>query len=256
MNAESSVAILMCTYNGGKFLAEQLESILNQTHKNITLWISDDGSTDNTLEIIEQYKQKFGQNRLYLVMGPRKGCVANFLSLLCNPDITADYYAFADQDDIWYPEKTAIALEKVSKAPQDTPVLYGSRTETTDENAITIGYSKIFTKTPCFENALVQSIAGGNTMLMNHAAIDIARKAGPLDVIGHDWWMYMLISGVGGEVIFDEYPSLKYRQHGGNLTGANGGFTARLKRLNLLLGGNFSKWNDVNIRTLLQVKIC
>lgn len=252
--SEQIVAILMCTYNGEKFLAEQLDSFLDQTHKNIVLWISDDGSTDGTLDILKEYQGKFPKDSLNIVKGPGKGSVINFLSILCNPDLKADYYAFADQDDIWEKEKISTALSKVSKFPEDIAVLYGSRTKTVDENGVELGYSTIFPKAPCFKNALVQSIAGGNTMLMNNNAADIMRKAGPMQVISHDWWAYMLISGAGGRVIYDDYPSLLYRQHGNNQIGANTSWAARAKRLGLLLSGSFREWNNINVNALLKVK--
>lgn len=252
--SEPLVAILMCTYNGERFLAKQLDSFLNQTHKNIVLWISDDGSTDRTLDIVKEYQGKFSKNQLKVVKGPGKGSVINFLSILCHPDLKADYYAFADQDDIWEKEKISTSLSKGNKFPKDTAVLYGSRTKTVDENGEEMGYSTIFSKAPCFKNALVQSIAGGNTMLMNNTAADIIRKAGPLEVVSHDWWVYMLISGAGGEVIYDDYPSLLYRQHGNNQIGANTSWSARFKRLGLLLSGSFREWNNTNVNALLKVK--
>lgn len=251
---EPLIVILMCTYNGEKFLTEQLDSFLNQTHKNIVVWVSDDGSTDGTLGIIKQYQKKFEKNRLKIINGPGKGSVINFLSLLCHSDIKADYYSFADQDDIWCSDKLSNALLKINKLPKTIPILYGSRTKIVAEDGVEIGLSPVFSKTPCFKNALVQSIAGGNTMLMNDAAVDIMRKAGPVEVVSHDWWAYMLISGAGGTVIYDSYPSLLYRQHDNNQIGSNASWIARLKRINLLLAGSFRKWNTINITALFKVK--
>jgi glycosyltransferase involved in cell wall biosynthesis len=251
---EPLIAVLMCTYNGEKFLTEQLNSLLSQNHKNIVVWVSDDGSTDNTIIILKQYQKKFPKDRLKIINGPGKGSVINFLSLLCNPDLKADYYAFADQDDIWEENKLSISLSKISALPKTTPTLYGARTKTVTEQGIEIGLSSIFSKTPCFENALVQSIAGGNTMLMNDVAANIMKQAGVIEVISHDWWAYMLISGAGGTVIYDKQPSLLYRQHDNNQIGANMGWLAKAKRINLLLAGSFREWNTTNIMALLKVK--
>ena len=91
-------------------------------------------------------------------------------------------------------------------------------------------------------------------MVMNNAAADLLRQAGPLEVVSHDWWAYMLISGAGGEVIYDEYPSLLYRQHGNNQIGANTSWAGRFKRLGLLLSGSFREWNNTNVNALLKVK--
>ena len=251
---EPLIAVLMCTYNGEKFLTEQLDSLLGQSHKNIVVWVSDDGSTDNTIIILKQYQKKFPKGWLKIINGPGKGSVINFLSLLCNPDLKADYYAFADQDDIWEENKLSISLSKISALPKTTPTLYGARTKTVTEQGIEIGLSSIFSKTPCFENALVQSIAGGNTMLMNDVAANIMKQAGVIEVISHDWWAYMLISGAGGTVIYDKQPSLLYRQHDNNQIGANMGWLAKAKRINLLLAGSFREWNTTNIMALLKVK--
>ena len=251
---EPLVAILMCTYNGENFLVEQIESFLIKNYKNIVLWVSDDGSTDGTLDIIRKYQKKLPKNQLNIITGPGRGSVVNFLSLLCHPDLKADYYAFADQDDIWKQEKISNALLKINEVHADKAILYGSRTKTVNESGLEIGYSTVFSKSPCFKNALVQSIAGGNTMVMNNIAASVLRKAGPLEVISHDWWAYMLISGSGGEVIYDNYASLLYRQHDENQIGANTGWMARFKRVGLLMSGRFREWNNTNVNALLKVK--
>jgi len=252
--SEPLIAVLMCTYNGEKFLIEQLDSLLSQSHKNLIIWVSDDGSTDATLIILEQYQKHFPKDKLKIIDGPGKGSVINFLALLCNQDVKADYYAFADQDDIWETNKLSSALAAINTLPKTTPTLYGSRTKIVSAEGVAIGLSTIFRKTPCFENALVQSIAGGNTMLMNNAAVNIIRQAGVLEVVSHDWWAYMLISGAGGTVIYDKRTSLLYRQHGNNQVGENTGWVAKIKRIKLLLAGSFRKWNTTNIMALLKVK--
>ncbi|MDP4832205.1 MAG: glycosyltransferase family 2 protein [Rickettsiaceae bacterium] len=251
---EPLIAVLMCTYNGEKFLIEQLDSLLNQNHKNLVVWVSDDGSTDATLIMLKQYQKQFPKDKFKIIDGPSKGSVINFLALLCNPDVKADYYAFSDQDDIWEADKLSSALSAINTLPSTTPILYGSRTKTISEEGTEIGFSSIFNKTPCFENALVQSIAGGNTMLMNNAAANLLKQAGVLEVISHDWWAYMLISGAGGTVIYDKKTSLLYRQHDNNQVGENTGWSAKIKRINLLLAGNFRKWNTANVTALLKVK--
>lgn len=247
------ITILMCTYNGEKFLAEQLDSFLAQDYKNISLWVSDDGSNDGTMIILKQYQAKFPKGRMTIIEGPKKGFVMNFLSLLCQKDLKSDYYAFSDQDDIWEQEKLSRAFEKI-KNITDKPVLYGSRTKTVTEHGEVIGFSSVFARTPCFKNALVQSLAGGNTMLLNQEATNILRKAGTVDVVSHDWWAYMMVSGAGGKVVYDTYAGLLYRQHENNQIGANNGWIARSKRIHLLLQGRFRNWNTQNINALFKVK--
>lgn len=105
---------------------------------------------------------------------------------------------------------------------------------------------------PGFRHALVQNIAGGNTMMLNRGAIALLAAASrePERIVVHDWWIYQIVSGAGGRVIFDPVPLLLYRQHGGNLIGANDGLRAKYRRLRMLLSGGFRQWNAINIRAL------
>jgi glycosyltransferase involved in cell wall biosynthesis len=193
------VAILLCTYNGARFLAEQLDSLEAQTHQNWVVIASDDGSTDQTLEILQQYRAKWPSGKLSIRSGPQKGFCQNFLSLACCPEIKADYYAFCDQDDVWLPEKLSIALVNIAFNQQlNIPYLYCGRTNYVTENLKSCGISPLFVFPPSFRNALVQSIAGGNTMVFNVALKRLIENAGPLDVPSHDWWVYILVTGSGG----------------------------------------------------------
>nr|WP_308809978.1 glycosyltransferase [Pseudomonas sp. MD195_PC81_125] len=108
------IAILLCTFNGERFLAQQLESIARQTCPDWFVVVSDDGSTDSTLELLREYSERWGDGKLSVRQGPRSGYAANFLSLTCDKTIEADYYAWADQDDIWQANKLECALQKTS----------------------------------------------------------------------------------------------------------------------------------------------
>ena len=103
-----------------------------------------------------------------------------------------------------------------------------------------------------FRHALVQNIAGGNTMILNTAGWRLVRAAAAeaRRVVVHDWWIYQIVSGAGGRVLFDREPGLLYRQHGGNMIGANRGAGARLRRLRALLSGRFRRWTSVNLVAL------
>ncbi len=250
--ATPSIAILMCTYNGDRFLTEQLDSIFKQDHSNTLLYVSDDGSSDNTVTILKKYQALWGADRFFIVEGPQQGFAENFLSLICNPDIQADYYALSDQDDIWEPKKLSRALERLISHPDAEPNLYCARTQLVNEQGKTLGLSPLFNKPPCFKNALMQSIGGGNTMVMNHSAINCLRSAGERKIISHDWWAYLVISGAGGTIIYDPETNLLYRQHGSNIIGSNVGFRALLMRAIMLLKGKFREWNTINIRALKE----
>lgn len=248
------VAILLCTYNGDRFLAEQLDSLEAQTHQNWVVIASNDGSTDHTLEILRKYQAKWLSGKLTIRNGPQKGFCQNFLSLACDPEIKADYYAFCDQDDVWLPSKLEVALGNiVTNQLPDMPYLYCGRTFYVTENLKSCGISPLFIFPPNFRNALVQSIAGGNTMVFNQASKNLIEKVGIVDVPSHDWWIYQLITGVEGQVFYDREAYVLYRQHQLSLVGGNNTFSAKMERIWMLFQGRFQNWNTQNINALKQV---
>lgn len=248
--SRAKVAILLCTYNGSRFLGEQLESFVRQTHKNWVIYASDDGSNDDTLVVLNNYQQVLGKDRLILLSGPRQGFARNFLSLIKNRSIIADYFAFSDQDDIWFEDKLERSIAKAA-IPQSTPALYCSRTRLISADKQVQGYSPLFSAAPEFANALVQSIAGANTMLINTQARELLAKT-PDDavIVAHDWLTYLLVTGCGGKVFYDPQPTLDYRQHSENLIGANNGLRDRLVRLAKMCTGRFSEWSTHNLLIL------
>ena len=250
-----SVAILLCTLRARDYLREQLDSIVNQTHASWSVWVSDDGSDHSTHTILDEYQTKLGKARFTVLRGPAQGFAANFLSLACNASIGADYYAYADQDDIWGVDKLALALQWLEGMPADVAALYCARTSKVDANNQDLGLSERWTKPLGFANALVQSIASGNTMVFNRAARDLLAAAGPkIQVAAHDWWTYQLVSGCGGRVFFDSRPTVRYRQHRDNLIGTNGTWSARLQRGRMLLRGRFRKWSQMNAAALQTMR--
>ena len=250
-----SVAILLCTLRARDYLREQLDSIVNQTHASWSVWVSDDGSDHSTHTILDEYQTKLGKARFTVLRGPAQGFAANFLSLACNASIAADYFAYADQDDIWEPDKLARALQSLVGMPADVAALYCARTRKVDADNQELGFSELWTKPPSFANALVQSIASGNTMVFNNAARDLLLAAGPkMGVAAHDWWTYQLVSGSGGRVYYDNRPTVRYRQHRANLIGTNGTWSARLQRGRMLLRGRFGKWSQMNVAALQTMR--
>ena len=169
--SDANVAILLCTFNGAQFLAKQLDSFAAQTHAVWQLWVSDDGSTDNTRTILMEFATRHPARVRMVQTGPQRGFAYNFVNLLQRGDIDADYFAYADQDDIWHPERLARGVRALDEIKQVQPKLYGSRTTYIDSQDQLIGMSKLFTRRPSFPNALVQCIAGGNTMLFDKAAL-------------------------------------------------------------------------------------
>ncbi|CAB3687943.1 glycosyltransferase family 2 protein [Achromobacter pestifer] len=245
------VAILLCTYQGEKYLTAQLDSFAAQTYPCWKLWVSDDGSTDATLDLLRAFAERHKPGQVTLQAGPRKGFVKNFMSLICEPTLHADYYALSDQDDIWHPDKLERAVKWLREVPEGQPALYCTRTELIDGAGQPIGFSPLFTRPPAFANALMQNVAGGNTMVMNNAARDLLLEAGAdIDVVAHDWWIYIVVSACGGRVHYDSEPSLRYRQHGENLIGANAGLSARLLRIKMLFEGHLKIWTNQHIQAL------
>ena len=252
---EPKIAILLCTYHGQHYLAEQLDSFKAQSHSNWEVWASDDGSEDDTHAILKTYQQKWPAGRLSIHFGPAEGFAANFLSLTCKASIEADYYSYSDQDDVWETDKLERAVRWLETVSPNIPALYCSRTRLVDAENNEIGLSPLFSKPPSFANALMQNIGGGNTMVFNNVARALLRAAGEdTPVITHDWWDYMLVTGCGGKVFYDSYPSLRYRQHDGNLVGMNATWAARFKRMRMLWEGRFRSWNDSNIAGLRKLQ--
>lgn len=248
---QSNVAVLLATRNGAAFLHEQLQSLEQQTHPAIDIWASDDGSTDATLDILKAWQGRWSKGAFGIGNGPRKGFAENFRSLICNREIRADYFAFCDQDDIWDNRKLELAIEWMAGEGVDLPLLFCSRTTTVSSTGAPIGHSPLFRRPPSFRNALVQSIAGGNTMVLNRAARDsLAVASDRTGFVSHDWWAYTIVTGAGGVTRYSATPLVRYRQHDANVVGANNTLRARLTRLKGLLHGQFARWNETNLEGL------
>ncbi|MFC0138791.1 glycosyltransferase family 2 protein [Erwinia mallotivora] len=251
---DDDVSILFCSYNGEKYLREQLDSIVNQSHTNWTLYISDDGSTDSTLNIISEYQNRLPANKLVLLKGPAKGFAENFLSLLKNPHIQSRYYAFSDQDDIWLSTKLEVAVKAVHEVENrhvSEFVLYGGRTTLINESSEVIGQSVVFNREFRLENALLQSFSGGNTMLFSNALKKkIEKLPEGIPVVSHDWYLYLICSAFGGVNIYDPEPQILYRQHANNIVGSNLGLLSKVERLRRLYQGQFAEWNRINQMSL------
>lgn len=247
------VLILMGTFNGEKYIREQLDSIASQTHPNWKMVISDDGSTDRTLEIAKAWADAIGVDRVEFRSGPQKGFAQNFLSMACDSNLHADFYAFCDQDDVWKKNKLEAALNfLVCRGSKDEPLLYCGRTEYVNHRLETLGYSRVFSKPLCFKNALVQCVAGGNTMVFNQPLKRVLEIIGTVPSSSHDWWLYQVACGVGGPVFFDRRSLILYRQHASCISGENSSLRASFKRIRMALAGDFKKSVDAMIRCLVK----
>lgn len=253
-SSPQKVVILLGTHNGAEFLPEQLQSFRNQCHSNWELLVSDDGSTDQTVEVIEAFAKLVPQ-RVTLRQGPRQEFWKNFLSMVRLNDMGGEFFAYSDQDDIWGSEKLAKAVDWLATIPKGRPALYFGRTILIGRDGRPLGLSPLFERAASFQNALVQNIGGGNTMVFNRATKSLL-AATPEDVslVAHDWWTYQLVTGAGGVAHYDPWPTVKYRQHQQNLIGSNAGLRQRSLRLRAFVGGRVIMWNDINIKALNRMR--
>ena len=217
------VDILMATYNGEKYLKEQLESILNQTYTNIRLLINDDCSTDKTIEILKEYEQK--DNRIYVHYNKENlGSIKNFENLLSR--VENKYFMLADQDDVWMPQKVEKSLDKITKENAD---LVFTDLEAVDENLKTItpsvvrymGFKKNIDKYNDYKLVFLRNCVTGCTIISKK---ELIKKYIPIpnkEPMVHDWWMALMIAQDGKLAFLDE-PTIKYRQHGKNQLGIFG----------------------------------
>jgi glycosyltransferase involved in cell wall biosynthesis len=220
------VAILLSTFNGERFLHEQLESLLSQTHEHWVLYWRDDGSTDRTRDVMEAFSRRAGQGRWIEIVGPegKLGAAASFHALLVavSPYLAQiDAVALADQDDVWLPQKLARGLQALTAIPDGEPVLYCARQILVDATLQRIGESTIPVRPGGFPASLIQNLATGCTIMLNRAAASLVAASRPAHATWHDWWSYLLVTGAGGRLLQDREPVILYRQHGRNLVGAS-----------------------------------
>lgn len=252
LSGNPAIAILLACYNGAANLRAQLDSLCAQTLPPALLIVSDDGSTDASRALLADFAAAHPELPVQLIEGPRQGAAQNFLHLLRAVPPGIDMVAISDQDDVWLPEKLARGAAALAGVGGDRPVLSTGSSWICDADLAKLCRMPVPARPPGFRHALVQNIAGGNTMMLNRAALALLQAASleARKLVVHDWWIYQIIAGVGGVVLYDPEPVLLYRQHSGNLIGANHGFVAKSRRLKLLLIGRFRRWNSINIKTL------
>ena len=246
------VAVILGFYKGNKYLIEQLTSIVSQTHKNIKIFIFNDQSPEKICESKINSNKGFFSKVSIINRKKNIGFANNFLSGLKEVELEFDFYAFSDQDDIWEDDKIEKALKVIQKCNSSLPILYCSRTcYFNNDCSKKIGTSKNFKKKKCFKNAIVQNIAGGNTIVMNKKARELVVKSLiSKEYIAHDWWCYQLISAAGGKIIFDSKKSVRYRQHTNNIIGKNTSLVDMINRFKYFFSGNYKNWCDININNL------
>lgn len=217
------IDILLATYNGEKFVKEQIESILNQTYENFNLIISDDASTDNTLNILEEYEKKDTRIKVFK-KEKNKGLIDNFEFLLKN--VTSDYFMFSDQDDIWKKDK----IEKsINKLKEESSGLVYTDLEIVDEKLNVIypsywKYKQIYKKIikyNNFEALYLNNFVTGCTILAKSKYIkDILPLPRNSKFVLHDYWTALIISAKD-KISYVEESTIQYRQHKNNRVGSS-----------------------------------
>lgn len=215
-----TVAVLMSTYNGEKYLKEQIDSILKQEAVNIHLFVRDDGSNDKTIEIIKNYMKK--QGNITFLKGKNVGVGNSFMNLLYQAGNRFDYYAFSDQDDVWFPFKINMAIEKIGQ--QNRPILYTSNQILVDKKLNKIGLRYKQKPDVSYTQIICQNKLTGCTMVWNKALqmflFDPKRRPTKELLANriHDVWVAMVASVIG-KIIYDKNGYILYRQHENNVVG-------------------------------------
>ena len=238
MNTECSIDILLSTYNGEKYLEEQINSIVNQSYNGWRLVIRDDGSKDGTWEIIRKFA-KMHPSRI-LVLSDKMGNLGPAQSYCQLAEYSrAAYVAFCDQDDMWLPDKLSdqmsIMHEQEKVLGQDCPILIHSDLYLVDAKLRTQGesYWKSRGVKPEVMNdlksLLTKNYVTGCTVMVNRALLDLALPL-PKSIIMHDWW-FALMASANGKIVDMEEKTVKYRLHSGNVVGGSYDHTAAIYRL-------------------------
>lgn len=227
------VDVVLATYNGEKYLAEQLESIASQHNVQVNLIVSDDGSTDATIRILQTYSSRF--HSFKLLSGPSSGPAANFFFALSKS--TASYIAFSDQDDIWNLNHLSNAILDL-KSLQEIPAL---RFTSTLEFGQKIKVPNIWPKVkelPNFEKLLMGNCARGCTFVFNGKTRNLVCENIPNFAVMHDWWMLLQVY-LNGIVIYRNQPEIRYRIHENNVVGRPKWRILRFKAVRAVLKGEW-----------------
>lgn len=226
MYRTEKTAILLATYNGEKYISEQIDSILEQTDKDWMLYIHDDGSRDKTVEIIEKYAKNYPEKICIVEGASTGGAKQNFFYLFSC--VKAPYYMCCDQDDVWLPEKvekTKKEMNALENGDEKLPCLVFTDLKVVDENLNILSekmsvYQGLDCKKLTINRALIQNVVTGCVMMVNRAMRDeLTKVTDTTDVLMHDWWAY-LVAVRFGKVAFVEDSTILYRQHGNNGVGA------------------------------------
>ena len=228
----NKVIILLSTYNGEKYLNTQLESLYGQLGVDIHIVVRDDGSKDRTVDILQKYSKDYG--KMTIIEGENKGAILSFYELMKYASETFDntcYYAFCDQDDYWKEDKLKRAVDMNDNNAE--VFFYHSCYEIVDSELNYLSQSSNRHTKGTLGEALIANQAIGCSMVMTHKVLSEASKIcgyeTDLSLPYHDVWTYLVALSIEAKIVFDDYCSLKYRQHGNNVIGLKKNAFSKLK---------------------------
>ena len=234
------IAVLLATYNGETYIKELLDSLINQTFQDFVCYIHDDGSTDRTIEIVEEYSIQYPERFRILDYPPTGAAKANFMSLL--KQISEPYAMFCDQDDVWNQEKIEISYKAIRKAEKrypGQPILCFGDMKVVDSQLNTIDmsffkYTGLDPNRTELRQLLVENVVAGCTTIMNQKLYSSASELKEYSHIQmHDLWI-ALVAAATGKIIYINRPLLLYRQHESNVKGAEKNKNIFFKALSVL----------------------
>ncbi len=236
-----TVDIVLPTYNGERFLLEFLESVQRQLHGAWRLWIADDGSVDGTLAIAREFARVDERIHLLDSDGTRRGAAAAFVSLLDRVPSDTRYLMFADQDDVWLPEKiqrTLRAMLEVEEGRFDALVLVHTDMSVVDAALHLMDksfwhYAALAPEPPRLRRYAVENVVTGAATMINRALLEHGKPV-PAEAMMHDWW-YACVAAAFGRVVAIHEPTMLYRQHGSNAIGANRRWRGEMSQLPALV---------------------
>ena len=245
------IAVLLASYNGVKYIKEQVDSILNQKEVDVTIFISDDLSTDKTIEYLQEIYKDF-KNIVYLPSGSKFGGAGkNFFRLIRDVDFSSfDFISFVDQDDIWYEDKLIRAIKTIEDKQLDA---YSSnilafwedgKEMIINKSSLQARYDYLFEAAgPGCTYVLKKDLA----IFLQNFICENWEDVNKIEL--HDWFIYAFARENNYKWHIDEKPSMRYRQHTSNQVGANDGLKAKLKRLKKV----FSSWYREEIIKIIKV---
>lgn len=236
---KDTIGILLATYNGEKYIAEQIDSIIAQSYPNWSLWVSDDGSTDNTVKILKDYQKQY-PNKIFIIKNTTQhhGTKYNFNNLMQKAE-QYPYYAFCDQDDVWGQNKLLYMLAETKREESLSPqpiltycdsYVVNQKLRIITPSLIHFGHRELPNQRQ-LRPLLLQCYAPGCAMMFNAKLREKMNSSIYLETEAHDWWA-MLIAGATGKIVYLDMPLHYYRQHANNLFGAHIGRTPYAKMLN------------------------